>query len=273
MQVNENRILREIQERILNRMILLLCFIAIPALSFSLFRYFEIGWQPTFYFYSFMAFTMILFAFYRKRIPYHIKTSFLLLMIFSIGISASLNFGLSSFMFPYYLLSVLIGVLFLGKKHAILVFFTGAISIVIVGFLIIKGIISPEVDFNIFGRSFSAWLNSLAGFTFVTTVFIFIAGDIGYLLSGKISELQRINDELKTANNEIIKLQGILPICVKCKKIKDNDGYWSKVESYIEKYSEAQISHGLCEQCSMDMYGKEEWFQDAKLNENGYQGD
>jgi hypothetical protein len=44
-------------------------------------------------------------------------------------------------------------------------------------------------------------------------------------------------------------LQGLLPICSYCKKIRDDQDYWTEVESYIERVSDAEFSHGVCPSC------------------------
>jgi hypothetical protein len=51
-------------------------------------------------------------------------------------------------------------------------------------------------------------------------------------------------------------LAGLLPICAKCKKIRDDQGYWNQLESFISQYSEAEFSHGICPQCASE-YEKE----------------
>ena len=49
-------------------------------------------------------------------------------------------------------------------------------------------------------------------------------------------------------------LSGLLPICAGCKNIRDDTGYWSAVESYIQKHSEAKFTHGLCPDCIKKYY-------------------
>ncbi len=66
--------------------------------------------------------------------------------------------------------------------------------------------------------------------------------------------------ELKKAQQEIQTLQGILPICASCKKIRDDSGYWNKIEEYIQNHSDALFSHGLCTDCAEQLYGDEPWF-------------
>ena len=74
-------------------------------------------------------------------------------------------------------------------------------------------------------------------------------------------ELEHVIDQrdktilsLEKAIKEVKRLQGILPICAKCKKIRDDTGYWNKVESYIQEHSEAEFSHGICPECMKELY-------------------
>lgn len=71
------------------------------------------------------------------------------------------------------------------------------------------------------------------------------------------SEKGRLIAELQKALAEIKKLSGLVPICANCKKIRDDKGYWNQIESYIEKYSEAQFSHGVCPDCVEKLYPKQ----------------
>ena len=63
-------------------------------------------------------------------------------------------------------------------------------------------------------------------------------------------ELRAERDTLQEAVDEIKTLQGILPICSYCKKIRDDEGYYHQIESYIRDHSEADFSHGICPECT-----------------------
>jgi len=72
-------------------------------------------------------------------------------------------------------------------------------------------------------------------------------------------------DELEQALGQIKQLQGLLPICSYCKKIRNDGNYWQQVEEYIGNHSEVKFSHGICPAC----YEKEMIPQLAALrNEN-----
>jgi DNA-binding response OmpR family regulator len=69
----------------------------------------------------------------------------------------------------------------------------------------------------------------------------------------RILELQdRLKErvrELEEAIAHVRLLQGILPICCYCKKVRDDQNYWQQVESYIARHSDMQFSHGICPDC------------------------
>ena len=70
--------------------------------------------------------------------------------------------------------------------------------------------------------------------------------------------------ELQKALLEVKQLSGLLPICSHCKKIRDDKGYWNQIEAYIQDHSEAEFSHGICQECAkkyypdMDIYDEDE---------------
>lgn len=64
-----------------------------------------------------------------------------------------------------------------------------------------------------------------------------------------IVTLRKLNAELSKALDEIKTLRGILPCCSFCKKIRDDKGFWEKVDVYIRDHSEAKVSHGICPEC------------------------
>lgn len=67
-------------------------------------------------------------------------------------------------------------------------------------------------------------------------------------------ELLNLNRELKNSIETIKTLRGLIPICANCKKIRDDKGYWNQIESYIQKHSEAEFSHGICPECARKLY-------------------
>jgi len=62
------------------------------------------------------------------------------------------------------------------------------------------------------------------------------------------------NEELQKALAKIKTLSGLLPICASCKKIRDDQGYWTQLEYYISEHSEAEFTHGCCPECMKKLY-------------------
>jgi PAS domain S-box-containing protein len=60
--------------------------------------------------------------------------------------------------------------------------------------------------------------------------------------------------ELQEAIAQVKTLSGIVPICMHCKNIRDDKGYWNKVEQFLAEYSGAQFSHGICDDCIREHY-------------------
>ncbi len=67
-------------------------------------------------------------------------------------------------------------------------------------------------------------------------------------------ERERLLADLKSAAAEINTLRGLLPICSSCKRIRDDQGYWSQIETYISKHADVRFSHGLCPDCARRLY-------------------
>jgi len=68
------------------------------------------------------------------------------------------------------------------------------------------------------------------------------------------AEIAKHRDELKEALDKIHVLEGLLPICASCKNIRDDDGYWKQVESYLARHTGARFTHSICPACSAKLY-------------------
>ena len=62
-------------------------------------------------------------------------------------------------------------------------------------------------------------------------------------------ELQRVSAQLAEALDRISLMEGLIPICSYCKGIRNDDGYWSTVEKFIDQFSDVEFTHGVCDRC------------------------
>lgn len=89
----------------------------------------------------------------------------------------------------------------------------------------------------------------------------FDAGGVDYVTKPFISSelLARVKTHL-----EIRHLRDLIPICSNCKKIRDDEGLWNQAEVYLEKHTNTQFSHGICNDCADELYKEEPWYQKLK---------
>ena len=77
-------------------------------------------------------------------------------------------------------------------------------------------------------------------------------------------ERESLIAELQEALTKIKTLKGLIPICSHCKKIRDDKGFWNKIETYISEHSDAEFSHGICPECMKEIYP--EYAKKQKIN-------
>ena len=72
---------------------------------------------------------------------------------------------------------------------------------------------------------------------------------VGARVIGLQAELARRAVEAEQALTHIKRLQGLLPICCYCKKIRNDQNYWQEIEQYVHDHTDADFSHGICPEC------------------------
>ncbi len=68
------------------------------------------------------------------------------------------------------------------------------------------------------------------------------------------AERERLISELTEALAKVKTLTGLLPICSSCKNIRDDKGYWNRLEVYLQEHSDATLTHGICPECAHRLY-------------------
>jgi PAS domain S-box-containing protein len=81
-------------------------------------------------------------------------------------------------------------------------------------------------------------------------------GAIANITDRKTASLEResLISSLQSALADVKTLSGLVPICSNCKKIRDDRGYWTQLEAYIQEHSAAKFSHGVCPDCMSKLY-------------------
>jgi len=85
-----------------------------------------------------------------------------------------------------------------------------------------------------------------------------LVGVCGVVASRALQVRDELLVKLERSRIEVRALTGLLPICTYCKNIRDEEGYWHKVEAYLASRTEATFSHGLCQGCLDLLYPDKE---------------
>lgn len=111
-------------------------------------------------------------------------------------------------------------------------------------------------EFVEFSREHEDWeLDELliVGFFFLLYL-IFLALRKQYALKKANQRLLQTNQELRQAMAEVHELRRIIPICARCKKVRDDDGYWQMVDDYLRRRTNLKFTHGICPECFAILY-------------------
>ncbi|MDA8140487.1 MAG: hypothetical protein M0036_17725, partial [Desulfobacteraceae bacterium] len=115
---------------------------------------------------------------------------------------------------------------------------------------------------------FAAFNDALVGVGLYPFIYLFEYAFAGLMISMAMmlvgdfmdiaEEFEKVNRRLEAAvkerTKEVKALSGLLPICASCKKIRDDKGYWSQIETYLKAHSDATFSHGICPECQDKLY-------------------
>ncbi len=104
------------------------------------------------------------------------------------------------------------------------------------------------------GYSLAVWGTYIMVFAFITlNPYIYVGFLVGFHVLAAFGMVAMVLDKIRLraeiSEERVAHLEGILPICSYCKKIRDESNQWQRVEEYIEDRSKAQFSHGICPDC------------------------
>lgn len=125
--------------------------------------------------------------------------------------------------------------------------------------LFLQGL-QPDLGFEVLGLITS--LLMVAGVAWIAPIF--------RSMKDLHDRQEKLIEELREAAANINTLKGLLPICSACKKIRDDRGYWSQIETYLGRHSEAEFSHSICPECAEKLYGHREGKREKRKGTDTY---
>jgi len=88
---------------------------------------------------------------------------------------------------------------------------------------------------------------------------VYFMGDFATAFNSMVEALgekRLVENSLRIAQEQVRQLEGIIPICMYCKQIRDDGDCWHQLEAYISQHSDALFSHGICPTCFKEHYGR-----------------
>lgn len=267
-----------IRRRFLESVSVVLLVLAIIGMPLSLSRLFQISMNLNHI--SHLCISIVIFVVFlcRRKLTDRWLVSLLLLIFTVLSLTAFLQYGIVSAGFFFAAACIFIAGTALGLWGGIIcaVFYFSAISII--AYLWMSGHLTFPVDVREYILMPTVW--ALLCVSFIITNAVFFVSATGFFTSLKklvntinsqkqeiekqATELTRANQELEAALYEVKTLSGLLPICSRCKKIRDDKGYWNQIEHYIASHTDASFSHGECPECTEKIYGDQTWYKEWK---------
>jgi hypothetical protein len=96
----------------------------------------------------------------------------------------------------------------------------------------------------------------------VAAVVLAVAGGHRWRVKQFAARQRELESRVTEALTQVRVLRGLLPICAWCKKIRDDQGYWSQMETYVRAHSQAEFSHSICPECLKALYPQYSDFDD-----------
>ncbi|MFC1592200.1 hypothetical protein ACFL43_06720 [Thermodesulfobacteriota bacterium] len=243
-----------IQDSLADIALIAFSFVLIPVLALLLIRVRTYGWQPLNYF-QIMALLLIWgMAALNRKIAVSVKSIFLIIIFFLLGCGAFLTWGLSGFGLPLLFIGMIFSTIFYGIKVGVMTNVAGTVFILLTGIGVKNGYVHYNVDLGTYTYNFYNWLTIGFGYFFITMIPIVVLDRLYRILVSKVHEAEDTTKELQHALAKVKTLSGLLPICSNCKQIRDDQGYWNKIEIYIKDHSDADFTHSICPECAKELY-------------------
>jgi hypothetical protein len=200
-----------------------------------------------------------------SRIPFTIRAIVLVLMFFVASIGSLLDYGMVSASRPFGITFVVVTGLLLGGRGGLMAIGAYVACTIFIAWIILTGRMEVLPDYQEFNSHAVNWRAFVVNFILTSSLTLlpvtFLVSALGKLMQSleekvesRTNELVTRNADLEEALGKVNQLSGLLPICSGCKKVRDDQGYWEQVESYIVRHSDAQFSHGICPDCADKIY-------------------
>ena len=188
-------------------------------------------------------------AFFRHSITYFKKSIFVLALFYLAGLVGTLSFGLIGNGILLLAGFVLTTVALLGVRAGIVAAISSVLTITITGTLAVSDQMPVKIDHSLYAINTTSWITAVVVFALISGIGLLLIGRMYKILNESLLLVAEQKETLEHTLSQIKQLEGIIPICAYCHSIRDDEGAWGQLESYIANHTEATFSHGVCPGC------------------------
>jgi len=199
----------QIQNKLINNVLSVQFVFAIFALIASLFRAFQMGWQPVFGVHLFSAILSLSLFLFRYKLGFVLKSHLASSLCLFIGLAGAFFYGVSGGFF-FCILSVIVSALIFGKRMGMLYAFLSIFFIALIAILQIFKVIQLNTDFNVYNRNFSTWLTLISGLFYILMITVYSIGLYYELFRNNIISRLKNEEQLQLQNKEYLALNNRL---------------------------------------------------------------
>ncbi|MGL1886752.1 MAG: hypothetical protein OCD76_09570 [Reichenbachiella sp.] len=243
-----------LENRLIDTIIRFWVYSGILILCFTLYRTVHIGFQIRDVLYVVIYLALFFLYVYRKSISPLVKANSIIGINSSLGIISLTSFGMESGGVFLLIMSGVIAALFYRKQSVNLLNSITIILLVIIGYAFIFNYLKGVVSTKSLASVGAQWAVYIVCFSFILVYASYTVFHYRKALKESLRELESKNEALNKALEEVATLNGLLPICASCKNIRDDSGYWNKIEVYVSQHSSAEFSHAICPSCATKLY-------------------
>lgn len=249
--------------KFLDRMWLGVLLVALVAVPISVARYAFTGWVAVYGVHIAFLVTVVTVFLLRRQLPYTARSVILIALMDFTAVGGVLSFALLGSAWWWMLMAGLVSGMLFSQRVGLIHTAVGILFLAVAAVLFVTGARTIDFDANEYIQLPLAWATMLAGPALLTiagfwAIDIFIRATHQQLIELDQRRLQKAQlvKQLEASLADVKTLSGMIPICMHCKKIRDDAGYWENVEAFVGRHTGAQFTHALCQPCGVELYGE-----------------
>jgi hypothetical protein len=253
----------QLRLKFLDRLWIGVLVVALMAAPVSVARSYFTGWVDIYAFH--LAFLAIVVAGFlgRKQLSYNVRAVLIIALMDLSAIGGILSFSLLGSAWWWMLMAGLLAGLLFTRRIGIIHTLLGVLFLFGMAYAYSTGVLAIDFDANEYVMLPVSWATLLSGPVLLTLCGFWAIGLFFDTAHEQLLELDRrrqqkalLVKQLEASLEEVKTLSGLIPMCMHCKKIRDDAGFWENVEAFVSRHTDAKFTHALCQPCGVELYGE-----------------